>query len=154
MWFYCNYECVHSGFWACKANIYAISLLKEKWLRSLVPLSKHTWSSASHWYSGNMRWVWHVARMAEMRTVYKIMVVKSEGKKQLVRTRHRRVGIKLILVKQGWSVWIGFIWLRIGTSVEFMAMKMNLRFFVKWNNNFLSCSVCTWNMFFSFDGTK
>ena len=36
-----------------------------------------------------MRWVGHVARMWERRSVYRISVGKSEGKRQLGRPRHR-----------------------------------------------------------------
>jgi len=36
-----------------------------------------------------MRWEGHIARMGEMRNAYKVLVWKPEGKRQLVRPRHR-----------------------------------------------------------------
>jgi hypothetical protein len=37
--------------------------------------------------SRSMKWVRYVARTGEMRNTYKILVEKSEGKKQLLRSR-------------------------------------------------------------------
>jgi hypothetical protein len=37
-----------------------------------------------------MRYEWHVARLGEKRNTYRILVRKSEGKKQLGRSRRRR----------------------------------------------------------------
>jgi len=43
-----------------------------------------------------MRWAGHVARMGEGIGVYRVLVEKSEGKRPLVRPRHRWEGnIKL-----------------------------------------------------------
>ena len=39
--------------------------------------------------SRRMSWAGHVTRMGESRGVYRVLVGKSEGKSQLVRTRHR-----------------------------------------------------------------
>jgi len=39
--------------------------------------------------SRRTRWVGHVARMLERRGVYRVLVVKSEGKRQLGRPRSR-----------------------------------------------------------------
>jgi hypothetical protein len=50
--------------------------------------------------------------MEEMRNVYNILVGKSEGKKQLGRTRRRWE----VNTRMGRKVCTGFIWLRIGTS--------------------------------------
>jgi hypothetical protein len=67
--------------------------------------------------SRRMRWAWHVARMAEKRNAYRILVGKPEGNKPLRRPRRRWVdNIKMDLPEIGWGVWIGFTWLRIGTS--------------------------------------
>jgi hypothetical protein len=64
-----------------------------------------------------MRCVGHVSRMGEMRKAYKILIGKSEGKRPSRRPRCRQGDIlKWILGKLGFGVWIGFIWLRIGTS--------------------------------------
>jgi hypothetical protein len=46
-----------------------------------------------------------------------ILVGNPEGKRPLGRPRHRWMdNIKLDLREIGWMVWIGSIWLRIGTS--------------------------------------
>ena len=39
--------------------------------------------------SRRMRWAWHVARMGEARGVYRVLVGKPEGKRQLGRPRRR-----------------------------------------------------------------
>ena len=36
-----------------------------------------------------MYWVWHVAQMEERRGMYRVLVGKPEGKRSLVRLRHR-----------------------------------------------------------------
>jgi hypothetical protein len=52
----------------------------------------------------------------EMRNEYNILVPKPEGKKPLVRPRHRWNGnIRMDLREMGW-VWTGFIRLRIRSS--------------------------------------
>jgi hypothetical protein len=51
------------------------------------------------------------------RKLYKILVGKPEGKRPLVRPRHRwEDGIRIDLRETGLRVWIGFDWLRTGTS--------------------------------------
>jgi hypothetical protein len=50
------------------------------------------------------------------RNVYRILVGNPEGKRPLGRPRRRWVGnIKMDLRQHG-MIWIGLIWLRIGTS--------------------------------------
>jgi hypothetical protein len=62
------------------------------------------------------RWAGHVARIREIRNAYKILVGKPEGKRALGRPSHRfDEKIKMHLMEIGFWVWIGFIWLRIGT---------------------------------------
>jgi hypothetical protein len=59
----------------------------------------------------------HVARMGEKRNAYRILVGLPEGKRPLGRPRRRWVdNIKIDLRGIEWLVWIGLIWLRIGTS--------------------------------------
>jgi hypothetical protein len=54
--------------------------------------------------------------MGEIRNAYKILVGKSEGKRQLGRRRrNERIILKWMLGKLGRTVWTGFIWRRIGT---------------------------------------
>jgi hypothetical protein len=53
----------------------------------------------------------------EKRNAYKILVGKPEGKRPLGRRRHKWVNnIKRFLERYNGMVWIGLIWLRIGTS--------------------------------------
>jgi hypothetical protein len=57
--------------------------------------------------------------MGEKRNAYRILVGKPEGERPLGRLRRRWVdSIKMDLRETGWDgmVWIGLIWLRIGTS--------------------------------------
>jgi hypothetical protein len=60
-----------------------------------------------------MRWAGHVAGMGEKRNAYRILVGKPEGKRPL--GRHRCRWMDYIKMDLG-GVWIGLIWLRIGTS--------------------------------------
>jgi hypothetical protein len=54
--------------------------------------------------SRQMRWAGHVARVAEERNVYKVLVVKSEGKRPLGRPRRRwGDGIRIDLREIGWG---------------------------------------------------
>jgi hypothetical protein len=56
--------------------------------------------------------------MWEKRNMYKVLVRKSEGKRQLRRCRRRwEDDIKMDLREKGYAVvWAGLIWLRIRTS--------------------------------------
>jgi hypothetical protein len=59
--------------------------------------------------SRRMRWAGHVARMGEMRKLYKVLVGKPEGKRPLGRPRRRwEDGIRTDLRGIGWRVvdWI------------------------------------------------
>jgi hypothetical protein len=62
-----------------------------------------------------MKWVGHVARKAEERNVYKLLVGKPEGKRTLGRPRRRWVGWVIIDLREaGWGD-VGWIRLfRIG----------------------------------------
>jgi hypothetical protein len=58
----------------------------------------------------SMRWVGHVARMGEKRTVYRLLVGKPEGKRPLGRLRCRWIdNIKMDLLDIGLGAvdWIG-----------------------------------------------
>jgi hypothetical protein len=51
------------------------------------------------------------------RTEYKILAGKPEGKRQLRKPRYKWVdNIKMDLREIGGMVWVGLMWLRIGTS--------------------------------------
>jgi hypothetical protein len=58
------------------------------------------------------RWAGHVARKGEKRNAYRILVGNPEGKRPLGRPKCRWVEH----IKMDGMVWIGSIWLRIGTS--------------------------------------
>jgi hypothetical protein len=73
--------------------------------------------------SRRMRWAGHVARMAEKRNVFRLLVGKPEGKRPLGRPRRRWIdNIKMDILEIGLSVvdWIGLVWLRIGTGGELL----------------------------------
>jgi hypothetical protein len=63
-----------------------------------------------------IRWAGYVMHMGEMRNEYKILVGKLEGKRPCSLGIYWRTLLKLILEKQDWRVWTGFIWHRKGTS--------------------------------------
>jgi hypothetical protein len=51
-----------------------------------------------------MRWAGHAVRIGEQRNAYRILVGKPEGKKPLVRPRHRWVdNIKMDVRETGWD---------------------------------------------------
>jgi hypothetical protein len=57
--------------------------------------------------------------MGEERKVFKVLVGKPEGKRQLGRPRCRwEDGIRMELGRLAWGVWIGLDWLRTGTGGE------------------------------------
>jgi hypothetical protein len=57
----------------------------------------------------------------EIRNAYKSLVGKPEGKRPLGRPRRRwEDNIRRILEKQGWKMFIGFIWLWISTGGELL----------------------------------
>jgi hypothetical protein len=59
--------------------------------------------------SRRIRWAGHVARLGEERKFYKVLVVKPEGKRPLVRRKRSwENGIKMDLRETGFGVWIGF----------------------------------------------
>jgi len=64
-----------------------------------------------------MRWAQHVTHMTESRNAYRVLVGKPEGKRPLVRPRHRwENNIKMDLQEVGWGVWTVSVWLRIWTG--------------------------------------
>jgi hypothetical protein len=54
--------------------------------------------------------------MGEKRNAYMILVGKPEGKTQLGRPRRRWVYNIKMYIRQDGMVWIGLIWLSIGTN--------------------------------------
>jgi hypothetical protein len=54
--------------------------------------------------SRRMRWAGHVARMGEERNVYRVLMGKPEGKRQIGRPRRRwEDGIRMDLREIGWG---------------------------------------------------
>ena len=67
-------------------------LLNEE-LNDLYSSHKFVWVIKSR----RMRWVGHVARMGDRRSLYRVLVGKPEGKKPLGKSRHRwDVNIKMV----------------------------------------------------------
>jgi hypothetical protein len=55
--------------------------------------------------------------MEEGRGVYRVLVVKPEGKSPLERPRRRwEDNINMGLYEVGWGIWTGLSWFRIGTG--------------------------------------
>ena len=64
--------------------------------------------------SRRMRWAGHVTRMGQGRGVYRVLVGKPEGKRELGRPRRRwEDNIKMDLQEVGGVVGTGWSWLRI-----------------------------------------
>jgi hypothetical protein len=63
-------------------------------------------------------WAGNVSRMGEKRNAYRLLVGRPEGKRPLGRQRRRWMeNIKMDLVeREDWVVWIGLVWLGIGTG--------------------------------------
>jgi hypothetical protein len=67
--------------------------------------------------SRRMRWAGHVARMGEERNVYKGLMGKPEGMKQLGRPMRRwENGIRMDLRETGWGVLSGISRFRVETG--------------------------------------
>jgi hypothetical protein len=67
--------------------------------------------------SRRMRWAGHVARMEAKRNTYRILVeIQKERSHWEDRDVRGWTILKWILVREDGMVWIGSIWLRIGTS--------------------------------------
>jgi hypothetical protein len=73
--------------------------------------------------SKRLRWAGHVARMGAMRSAYKALVRKPEGRKRLGRPRRRWENIKTDLREVGWGALTGLIWLRIGTGGGLLCIR-------------------------------
>jgi len=75
-----------------------------------------------------MRWVEHVAHMEVRRATYKVLIGKPEGKRPLVRPRHRWVdNIKVDLQEVGFVAWNGLVWLRIDRWQTLVNVLTNLQ---------------------------
>jgi len=64
-----------------------------------------------------MNWAVHVSHMEERRSVYRVLVLKPEGKNHLEDPGvDGKIILKLIFRKYGLGVWTGSKWLRIETG--------------------------------------
>ena len=67
--------------------------------------------------SRRLRWTGHVARMGNMRSAYRVLVGKSEGRNHLQDPGiDGRTILKLIFEKWDGGAWTGSIWFRLGTG--------------------------------------
>jgi len=67
--------------------------------------------------SSRIGWARFVARIVEMRGVYRVWWGGPEGKRKLGKPRRRwEDNIKTDLQEVRWEAWTGFIWRRIGTD--------------------------------------
>jgi hypothetical protein len=73
--------------------------------------------------SRRMRWARHVARMGDKRNVYRILVGKPEGKREL-RTRRKGEDIRMHPRETGWS---GVDWIDLAQNRDQDKVVMNLR---------------------------
>jgi hypothetical protein len=79
--------------------------------------------------SRRMRWAGHVARMGDVRKVYKVLAGKPEGKRPLERPRRRwEDGIRMDLREIGLG---GVVWIRLSQDRDLwravVSAAMNLR---------------------------
>jgi hypothetical protein len=64
-----------------------------------------------------MRWAGHVARIGQGRGVYRILVVKSEGKRSLGKARPSCYhNIKIELQEVDFVLWTESKWIKMGTG--------------------------------------
>jgi hypothetical protein len=63
-----------------------------------------------------MRWAGHVARVAERRGAYRVLVGKPEGKNLQNLDLEGRIIFKWTFKKLDEEVWTAVIWLRTGTG--------------------------------------
>jgi hypothetical protein len=55
--------------------------------------------------------------MGQMRNTYEILIGKPEGKRPLGRSKRRsEVDIRMAFRKEDGKMWIGCVWLRVGTG--------------------------------------
>lgn len=85
---------------------------------------------------GELNWRRYVGRKGEMRSAYRILVGKPEGKWQFERHSSRWIILKLIFNKNTCvRMWILLIWLMMGTSVELSrALEFHKKRGISWLN--------------------
>jgi hypothetical protein len=66
--------------------------------------------------SRKMIWAGHVARIGKKKNAWRILVEKPEGERPLRKQRHRWVKVIKTDRREVMMVWVGLMWLRIGTS--------------------------------------
>jgi hypothetical protein len=74
--------------------------------------------------SMRMRWAGHLAHMGEEGNVYKVLVGKPEGKRQLGRLRHRwEDGIRMDLRETGWR---SVEWIQLAQDMDRWQAVVNM----------------------------
>jgi hypothetical protein len=63
-----------------------------------------------------MRWAGHVGRAGEKRNACRLLVGKPEGKRPLRRSKRMQLDNIKMDVEKFDVMWIGLVWLRLGTS--------------------------------------
>jgi len=72
--------------------------------------------------------------MGERRGVYRVLVVKPEGKSPLGRLRRKwENNIKMDLKEVGCGVWTGSIWIRIGKGLSILVSMIRALVYVLMN---------------------
>jgi len=71
-----------------------------------------------------MRWIEHVASMGQKRGTFKVTMWRTDGNRQLGRTRRRwEDNIKMGFHEIVWGGWTGSIWLRMGTGGRLLCLR-------------------------------
>jgi hypothetical protein len=88
-----------------------------------------------HIKSRRMRWAEHVARMGEEKNVYRVLMGKPEGKRPLVKPRHRwEDGIRMDLREIGWG---SVDWIQLAQDRDqwwaLVNMVMNFQVLAPWS---------------------
>ena len=116
------FEDFQSTWFHTQQQLYEINFFRVFW--AIRPVFENVWDSislisykASCTVCSRMRRAGHVARVGEMRGVYRVLVATPEGNRPLGRPRSRwEDNIKMDLQEADVGAWTGLSWLRIWTG--------------------------------------